>query len=143
MAKIAEKPKRRELTFKEQKLVQGVAMGKSQRQAALEAYDVKNPETASAVASEALSKPNVRQALNDALERHGITIDKIIKPVADALEADRVMIVGKKVYKTPDHAIRLNASRTAAKFAGLEDNEGGTNIIFANIVNDHSTKYGI
>jgi hypothetical protein len=125
-------PKRRPLTYKEQKLVQGVAMGKSQTEAALEAYDTSTPESARALASKTLSKVNVREALEEALERHGITTDAIMKPVADGLKAVRFQEIEGKTRALPDHSIRLNASKIAAKFMGIDQGEaqGNTAINF-------------
>jgi hypothetical protein len=132
VAKTAVKPKSKPLTHKEMKLVQGVAMGKSQTEAALEAYDTTNADSAKAIGSRALSKVNVREALDEALARHGITTDAITKPVADALQAVKLVEIEGKLKTMPDHSVRLKAASIGAKFMGVDsgDDGGKTNINF-------------
>lgn len=85
---------RKPLTPKEIKLVKGIAEGKTKQKAALEAYNSSTPEIASVTASKVLKKANVQDALAEAFERHGITIDAAIAPVGKALKATKVVIHG-------------------------------------------------
>src|SRR3990167_4897578 len=126
--------KRRPLTPKEIKLVNGIASGKTKQAAAMEAYDAKTPETASSIASETLKKPNVQQALAEAFERHGITIDAATKPIADGLKADKVHIVGNGEQAmaeiVPDHTTRLKAAGMAFNLMGVGKQTGDVTINF-------------
>lgn len=114
---------RRPLTPKEIKLVNGIAEGKTKRAAALAAYNAKTPETASVIASEALAKPNVQQALAEAFAKHGITIDAATKPIADGLQAERD-------DGGADHSTRLKASGMAFKLMGIGNQSGDVTINF-------------
>lgn len=130
MAKTKADPKRRPLSNKELKLVQGIAMGKTPRESALEAYNASTPESASVIASKTLTKVNVREALDEAFERHGISVHKAIKPIADGLEAERIQVIQNKVVKLPDHPTRINASWKALTLMGAVNQESNTNINF-------------
>ncbi len=108
----------KKLTYKEAKLVKGIAEGKTQREAYMEAYDTKgNIPTVDAEASKTISKPHVKEALYEALSARGITPDKIIAPVAEALEHD-------------DLEMRLKGHDRAVKLVGVDKGSGGTTIIF-------------
>lgn len=142
------KPKpRRSLTVKEQKLVQGVAMGKSQTQAAIDAGY--SPKTAAVIASENLKKPNLQEALQAALIKHGITPDRTIQRVSEALDAEKVAIVGNGEQAmaeiTPDHTTRLQAVKIANNLMGLgQKQEGNTvNINFNQVIDKDREEFGI
>lgn len=114
---------RKPLTLREHKLVKGVAAGKTKRQAAIDAgYSGKTPEVVSTIASNTLKKVNVQEALHEELARQGITLEAIVKPIADGLKA--------KIGKTPDHAIRLRSSSMAAQFLGIGKNTGDVTMNF-------------
>lgn len=138
--------KKPKLTVKEQKLIKGVAAGKSQTQAAIEAGY--SPRSAHELASKTLKKVDVQNALHMELEKQGITLDRVIKPISDALDAEKVHIVGNgdqaMADVVPDHAIRLKASGMAQTLMGInkETNQGNT-YNFVQIVQDQKDKYGI
>lgn len=119
------------ITIKEAKLVKGIAEGKTRQAAALAAYDTTDPATASAIASETLKKPNVQEALHMELERQGITLEKIVKPVANALNSEEVELQ----LKGHDRAMKIIAPRNG---------EGATvNINFNQHVQEQRDKYGL
>lgn len=125
----------KQLTVKEAKLVKGVVQGKPKYKAAVEAgYSEKS---ARSIATETLKKPNIQEALQAELAKQGITLEKIIKPIKDGLEAEKVSIVGNgdeaMAEITPDHSIRLKASDMAQKLMGVkanQENPGGNTYIF-------------
>jgi hypothetical protein len=130
---MVDKKKPQQLTVKEAKLVKGIAEGKTKRQAASEAYDVKNINTAGALASVTLRKPHVQEALQQALEEKGLTPSSVVDVVADAMKAEKVVIIGKDedafADVQPDHSIRLSAAKMAANFMGLNQQpQGGTTV---------------
>ena len=110
----------KQLTVKEAKLVKGIAEGKKKYKAAVDAGY--SPNSAGVIASETLRKPNIQEALQAELARQGITLEKIIKPIKDGLEAEKVHIVGNgdqaMAEITPDHSIRLKSSQMAQTLLG-------------------------
>lgn len=132
------KPK---ITVKEAKLIRGIAEGKTPRQAALETYNVSTPESASALASKTLTKVNVQEALGIALNKYNITPDRTLKRVSEALDAEKVTIVGNgddsMAEITPDHTIRLSAVKIAHNLMGVGQNKevGDTNVFIGNQFN--------
>lgn len=117
------------LTMKEIKLIRGILEGKTKRQAALDAYDTKSLETASVIASETLAKPNVQQALQAALYKQGIDIDKVVAPVAKALEATIKIRTENGVVDTeePDLDMQLKGHDRAFKIMsmGIKKDDNG------------------
>lgn len=129
--------KKRPLTVREAKLIMGVAAGKTKRQAAKDAGYTGSDEVVSVTASQVLNKPNVKEAMQDALAQAGVTIQGIARVVADGMKAEKVFIIGDgesaMADVQPDHNIRLRAGGMAAKFLGLDDSEkqpGSQTIIF-------------
>ena len=124
---------RKELTIKERKLVKAVVEGKSKTQAALEAYDVKDPNIARGMAYEALQRPIVQAAVQAELERQGINLETVLRPIKEGLEAKQESRhkFGEEVNDIPT---RLKASQMAQKLMGIdkpEKNGGDTyNIVY-------------
>lgn len=147
MSAQSRKPVKKKLTIKEAKLVKGIVEGKTKRQAAIEAYNTKTPETASVVASNVLKKVNVQEALQEALEKAGLTPSKVVDVVKEGMEAQRLVIVGNgeeaMADLQPDHSIRLKAAGMAANFMGLGKNNEpqGNSYHFTQINNDMGKKY--
>lgn len=136
---------RQPLTYKEKKLIKGIAEGKTKRQAAIEAYHTSTPESASVIASQTLKKVNVQEALEEAFERHGITIDRAVKPIADGLVAYKPGYTDKQGEfheGTDDHSVRLKASSMAFGLMGLGKGEGSTVNNILVVVTDKKNKYG-
>ena len=134
----------KQLTVKEAKLVKGVVQGKPKYKAAVEAgYSEKS---ARSIATETLKKPNIQEALQAELAKQGITLEKIIKPIKDGLEAEKVHIVGNgdqaMAEITPDHATRLKSSQMAQTILGAnKNNDGGTTNNFIQINQTQRDKY--
>lgn len=137
------KPK---LTVKQAKFVKAKVEGKSGTQAYMEAYGTKNKATAAVEASKTLNKPNIQEAFQQAMAAQGITIEKIVKPIADGLEAEKVHIVGNgdqaMAEVVPDHSIRLKASGMAQNILGLKS-EGGATTNFIQIVQTQRDQYDL
>jgi len=130
---------------------------------AQQVYPNQTPASAAVSMSRELKNANVQDALGAALAKHGISVNSVVKVVADGLKARKVIdtvpiyddeldpITGKskqvlrRVKKVTiiDHSTRLNAARTAKSFLGLDqdakddDNSGGNTFIF-NTVNQGS-----
>lgn len=140
---------KKSLTVKEAKLVKAKAQGMTNAKAYVVAgYSSTRPDVAEANARKVLGKPSVQNALHAELARQGITLEKIIKPIKDGLEAERVAIVGNgdqaMAEVTPDHSIRLKSSAMAQKLMGLDNaSEGGVNIHFHQHQADQKAKYDL
>lgn len=107
----------KELTVKQTKLVKGIAEGKTKRQAGIDAGYSGTPETVSVSVNEALKNPNVQEALQDEMARQGITLEKIIAPVKQALEATTIVKTtdGEIETKYPDIDTRLKGHDRAVR----------------------------
>jgi len=80
--------KDRKLSLKQKQFVKAyIENGGNATKAALETYNVKNYNTAHAIASENLQKPTIKQALGEVSERGGITNDYIFEKLKTAAEA--------------------------------------------------------
>ena len=101
-----------------QKIAEGLAQGLTQVKAVEEAGY--SPMTAQKKAYDIVKRPLVRTALTEALERQGMTFDRILKPVVDALDATVVAhtLAGPVKTKLPDHRIRLEAHNRLVRLYG-------------------------
>lgn len=136
----------KQLTIKEAKLVKGIVAGKTKRQAAIDAGY--SPNTASEIAYETLNKPQLQALLHKELEKQGITLETVVKPVADGLKAEKVSIVGNgdsaMAEITPDHNVRLKSSQIASKWMGLDTQpETPVGAQFIQIINEKGSKYNV
>lgn len=113
------------LTPKQAKFVKAKIEGKSGTEAAMIAYNT-TPKTARTIASENMAKPSIIEAINTEFERQGITLERIVKPIHDALDAQKIVTSPTEPDAVvPDHAIRLKASGMAAQFMGIGKNNSG------------------
>lgn len=135
----SKKPK---LTIKQARFVKAKAEGKSGTQAYMEAYGSTNPNVAKVEASRTLTKPNVQEALQAELERQGLTLPKLVKPVVDAIEATKIVTSHTEPdYEVPDHSIRLKGVQIAAKWMGVSDTDSGNTYNFTQINNEMRGRY--
>jgi phage terminase small subunit len=137
----AKKPK---LTVKQAKFVKAKAEGKTGVEAAMIAYDTEDYNTANAIAVENLQKPTIQEALNVAFEKQGITLDKLVEPIAKGLEATKTGSANGAVFPSsePDHSIRLSAAKTALDLLGVSKSQGNTTINnFGTIVGEMKDNY--
>ena len=85
--------KARRLTLKQSKFIKEyINNGGNGTQAGLQVYDTDNPRVAEAIATENLSKPSIREVVEHALRKNGLTPDTItdnLKHYAGA-RADKV-----------------------------------------------------
>jgi len=123
---MTKKPK---LTPKQAKFVKGLAEGKTNTAAALEAYNTDSPKVASVISAENLGKPSIQEAIDLAMAHHNITPERALKPIDDALNDDDV--------KT-----RLMGSDRALKLMGIEKkSEGNTINNFGQMILEQKEKY--
>lgn len=104
------------LTTKQAKLVQGIAAGKNTLQAGKDAGYV-NPHVSS---YQALDSHRVKSALEKLMDRQGLSERKLLKPLADGLQANVVATFQGEALESdaPDHFARLKASELGWKLRG-------------------------
>lgn len=102
-----------------------------QREFSRAIYPDQTPKSAEVSVSRELNKANVKEALEYALDKHGITIEKATAPIADALDAVKQnQFTGEF---TVDHSIRLKAAGMALDVLGAKgdkDKPQGNTYIF-------------
>ncbi len=123
------------------KKVEATLKGKPQRQWAQELYPDTDKRSAEVLVSRELNKVDVKIELEKALSKHGITIEKATKPIADGLEAMKQNNYTGEF--TVDHSIRLKAAGMALDVLGAkgqkeETPQGNT---FIQINNNKADKY--
>jgi hypothetical protein len=127
-----------------------------QRVIATEVFPNQTPHAAEVSMSNELKKPDVKEALQIALVRRGLTVDKVIGVVDDALIATKPNPkappetdpeTGEKPpynEEVPDHSIRLKAASMVSKFLGIDKSTDGTaNFNFINMSQAQRDKYGL
>jgi hypothetical protein len=131
------------LTYKQAKFVKAKAEGKTGVEAAMEAYDTTNYFTANAIAVENSQKPSIQQALHAEFQRQGITLERIVRPINDALDANKIVTSPTEPDKeVADHSIRLKASGMAAQFMGIgKQTETPASIHFHQHVEEKKRQY--
>lgn len=137
-------PKKPKLTVKQAKFVKAKAEGKTGVQAAMEAYDTTDYRVANTIAVENMQKPSIQQAVQVSMERQGLTVDKVVKPIVDGMTAEHEYYdKNGEMHTRPDHSTRLKASGMALDLMGAKSRgESGNTIIFnkGDIVKDKYVK---
>jgi hypothetical protein len=132
---------------KTKKLIEGIVAGKSHRRAALDAGFGVTPESASTLAARELSKVDVQEALQMALQEFGVTPRAVIQVVSDGMSAERTVILGNGddafADQVPDHSIRLKAAGLASKLMGIGQQATGSGPQFTVVINSTRDRYGI
>ena len=119
----------KKLTLKQAKFLDVYFETGNGTEAAVQAYDCKDRETAWSLASQTLSK--LKDVVQRMMEERGLTLPLLIDTVKGATEAKKLDdLSGEKV---PDHAIRLKAVQVAGKWLGLEKERDYNTAIQVNI----------
>lgn len=106
------------MTTVEAKFVKARLKGKNKSQAALEAKPEISPVSAGKIGNRLSNSVNVQEALQKALQKHNITIDRTAQVVADALDAEKQNQFTGEI--NPDHTVRLKAADMAHGLMGLK-----------------------
>lgn len=123
------------LTVKQRRLVKGIVEGKSKKEAAIEANYSRR--SAGQNANEALAIPKVKRAIEIALEKAGLTDNRVAEVLNEGLQANRVIsaiVIKKKgtaemaeanentndFIEVPDHAVRHKYLETLVDLRGLK-----------------------
>ena len=108
--------KKRPLTVKQKKLIKGVAEGKTQKQAAIDAGY--SPKCADEIASQQLNKDSVKQTLQQLMEKMGLSDDELLVKHKELLNAKRQVSDGTKLVDLPDYQTQIRALDSAYKLKG-------------------------
>jgi len=142
-------PKSPKLNVREAKFVKAKAQGLSNTKAAMIATGTTSVDSAKTLGHRLSTNVNVQEAIQAEMAKQGITLEAIIKPVKEALAAEKVHIVGNgdqaMADVVPDHSVRLKAVSIASQFMGIGKNtEGGnTNFNFINLSKNDADNFGI
>ena len=120
----------KKLTIKQAKFLNVYFETGNGTEAAMQAYDCTR-EVARRIATENLSKPDIKDIVRRMMEERGLTIPLLIDKVKDA--ADGTKLDDLSGEKVPDHAIRLKAVQVAGKWLGLEKEKDYNNLTQINI----------
>ncbi|MDA2930620.1 terminase small subunit [Acidobacteria bacterium AH-259-O06] len=103
---------KRQPTAKQWHFIQAYAeTGGNATQAALQAYDTQDYNTAKVIGCENLTKPYIRQEIDKLMRKVELKAEDALRAIKDGLEAD-------KSKTGPDHNIRLRAANTTLKLHG-------------------------
>lgn|SRR3990167_8668344 len=75
-------PQANKLTYKQEHFARKFAKSLNGTQSALEVYDTEDPRTAQAIGSENLSKPIVRERVEEILNDNGLSLEDISQDIA-------------------------------------------------------------
>lgn len=98
------------LTKKQNTFVKNILSGQSATQAALTAYNTSDPNVAKVIASENLTKPNIKEALDAALRTNGLTIDVITSNIGNIANKVPQKLSGDTVLKANVELLRLHGA---------------------------------
>jgi len=107
------------ITKKQAEIVKLKAQGKKQGEIGKALYPNATPQSANTMISRELKKVDVQQALQQALAKNNITIDTALKPIGDALQAEKQNQFTGEI--TADHTTRLQASKEALKLLDVNN----------------------
>lgn len=130
------KTKKKTLTRRELKFVNAKVNGKSNLQAAKEATGTKSDASAGVTGHRLSKEPTIQEAIAHELKRQGISLDVVIKPIADGLDAERDVYNkdGEWMASSPDHSIRLKSSGMALDLMGARNRDaGGVTVNFVQV----------
>jgi hypothetical protein len=135
------KPK---ITVKEAKLVKAKANGLTHKQAYDQAgYAPTNYNSSVVNTNKILSRPNVQEALDIALDKYGVTIERAVEPINKALNAKKIVPIEGDFYVTDvdDLDMQLKGSDRALKLMGVSQEKGTNTNNFIQVIKEQSNKY--
>jgi hypothetical protein len=102
------------LNLGEKRFLKAIVEGHNAREAAYLAYRVKKDNSADSKGSQVLK----RERFQRALEKAGLSDAKLAKAFVQGLEADRPLVINKKIKGYPDHPTRHQFLKTALVVKG-------------------------
>ena len=134
------------LNDNQRRIVKLKVAGKKQKEIGRIVYPNAKPASQEVLVSKELRKVKLQDALEQAYAKHNLTPDRLVKPISDALDADKVVIVGKDedafAEVTPDHSVRLKAASLGLGLIGANNRDNQTpNYTFIQIVNEDKDEF--
>lgn len=120
----------KKLTVKQAKLVKAKAEGKTHAEAYREAYSpTASYATAVSNTDKLLKKEHITNALRTELERQGVTLEQVVRPVTNALNNENI-------------EVQLKGHDRAMKILGANQSDGtNVNINFNQIAQEQRERY--
>ncbi len=113
----------RQLTMTQQKFIIEKVKGNTATQAVMNSYEVSSRESARALGSELMRKPEIQQSIQDLMSLHGVDLSHRIKRLADHID-----------NRDPNVSLKaLDCSFKIGREYALE-NAGGNTQIFGKII---------
>lgn len=122
------------LSIKDRKIIRGKLAGKTSKQIAAEVYP--DTKTGDKIVRQRLANHSIKAALYKELAKQGLTMDKVIEPIAKAITAQTRHKIGEVVTETDEHGnatqkeyiyeytdnlpLQMQASDRAVKLMGLD-----------------------
>lgn len=117
---------RAKLTPKQAKFIKAYTEnGGNGTQASLQVYDTKDPRTAAMIASDNLTKPNIRDAIESAMTKAGLTPDKIAENLKNAAIAIPDKVDAHAMIKANVELLKLWGAYPGSKHTSLNLNIKG------------------
>lgn len=112
------------LSVKDRKFIKAKLEGKSNTQAAMEATGAKSKDVAKTQGHRLSTNVNIQSVIQQELAKLDITPSKVIKVYAEAMQAVKVVIVGKDedafADVQPDHNTRMRAAEKLGDLLGMK-----------------------
>lgn len=99
------------------KIAEGLAAGKTKKQALMEAGI--SETNAESNAKQIINSPGVQAALNKAFKKAGIGLDRIAGVLSEGLNAEKPVVVKSRIVFVKDHAVRHQVARTVCELENL------------------------
>lgn len=132
--------KKQQLTYKETMLVEAKVNGMPNAKAYIAAgYSADRFDIAEANARKVLARPRVKNALQIALKKHGITLDIALAPIGKALIATKL---NDNKETVEDIDLQLKGSDRALKLMGVGQDIQANTVNFVQVVQAQKDKYG-
>lgn len=104
------------MTLKQKKFIKKYIETGNGTQAALEAYDTTDPDTAAVIASENLIKPKVVEEITRVLNRKGLSLEQVSESVGNIIRnGPQTKITGDNVLRAAEMAFKLHNAFPAEK----------------------------
>lgn len=115
------------MTIKQKKFIKEYIETGNGTLAAKKAYNPRNDNVAATIAKENIRKPQIRDAIQQAMIKANLTPDRLARVVDDAMNATKVKELEGDYYVSdvPEHNTRLRAAQLAGNWLGL-GKDGGT-----------------
>lgn len=116
----------RKLTFKQKAFVKEyISNNGNGTQAVLKTYDVKNEEVARSIASENLTKPDVKETIQEILNRKGLGLEHISEEINVLANASVTNVSADVKLRSLDTLLKLHGAYPGTKHANVNINLRG------------------